>query len=428
MTGGVPIAAFYVMAKPTGAACNLRCAYCFYLGKQAIYPGSSFRMSQEVMESYICQVIEAQQPPEVTIAWQGGEPTLMGLDFFRRAVEFARKRRKPGTTVLHTLQTNGILLDDEWCEFLHGENFLVGLSLDGPRRMHDAYRKDGAGGGTFDRVMQALRRMQKHQVEFNILATVHAANADYPLEVYRFFRDQAGAKFIQFIPIVELDDESGVQQGSRVTDRSVRPGQFGRFLIEIFDEWVRRDVGRVFVMTFDGLLAAWVHGTSSLCVFHPTCGLDLALEHNGDLYSCDHYVEPGYRLGNILQTSMVELVGSPFQRTFGRDKQDTLPQCCRRCEFLFACNGECPKNRIAVSADGESGLNYLCAGLKAFFGHVDGPMRMMAELIARNRPAGEVMKALAAGGTPSNPPAKPPGRNDPCPCGSGRKYKHCHGS
>jgi uncharacterized protein len=416
------------MAKPAGAACNLRCAYCFYLKKQSLYTGSSSRMSDEVMESYIRQTIEAHRLDEVDIAWQGGEPTLMGLDFFRRAVACQKKYARPGMAVRNSLQTNGILLDDSWCEFLRDNNFLVGLSLDGPRRMHDAYRADPSGGGTFDRVMQALRLMQKHQVEFNILATIHAANAGHPLEVYRFFRDQAGARFIQLIPIVERENESPFQEGDKVSDRSVRPEQYGRFLIAIFDEWVRRDVGEVFVITFDGLLTAWVQGRSNLCVFHPTCGLDLAMEHNGDLYACDHFVEPARLLGNILRTPLVELVGSPAQRKFGRDKFDTLPEYCRRCEHLFACNGECPRNRFERTPDGEGGLNYLCPGLKAFFSHVDRPMRMMAELIRAGRPAGQIMKLMAEAKARASPTGRPPGRNVPCPCGSGRKYKHCHGS
>jgi uncharacterized protein len=435
------VSAFHIMAKPTGAACNLNCRYCFYLRKQGLYPGSSFRMSDKVMESYIRQTIQAHQVPQVAIAWQGGEPTLMGLEFFRRAIDCQKKHQRPGTVIQNSIQTNGILLDDPWCEFLRENRFLVGLSLDGPRPMHDAYRVDKAGEGTFDRVMRALRLLQKHRVDFNILATVHAANAERGLEVYRFFRDQAGAQFIQFIPIVERDNETGPRGSGEVADCSVRPEQYGRFLIAVFDEWVRRDVGRMFVVTFDGLLAAWAYGKSSLCVFHPTCGLDLALEHNGDLYSCDHFVEPERLLGNILEQPLAELVGSPAQRKFGRDKQDALPRYCRQCEFLFACNGECPKNRFIRTPDGEPGLNYLCAGLKAFFRHVDDPMRMMADLIRRNRPAAEVMRILAARDMPeaSRPRSiaawsllqegagRRPGRNDPCPCGSGRKFKHCHG-
>ncbi len=316
--------AFHIMAKPTGAVCNLACDYCFFLAKQQLYPGSRFRMSDEVLDSYIRQLLEAHQVPQVTIAWQGGEPTLMGLDFFRRAQRHIERYRKPNTTIESTIQTNGVLLDDEWCEFLRKNSFLVGISIDGPREMHDAYRHDKGGKPVFDRVMRGLRLLQKHKVEFNVLATIHAANGDHGLEVYRFFRDEAEAQYLQFIPIVERDNDTGFQEGNALTDRSVTPGQYGRFLISIFDEWVRRDVGQMFVQTFDGVLASYVRGRSTLCVLSPTCGEGAALEHNGDLYSCDHFVEPRHLLGNILETPLAELMGSEKQRKFGRDKQDTL--------------------------------------------------------------------------------------------------------
>ncbi len=295
--------AFHTMAKPTGARCNLDCAYCFFLKKDLLYPGSDFRMTDEVLEAYIRQTIEAHQVPEVTIAWQGGEPTLMGLDFFRRAVELEQNVAAPGVAIENTLQTNGVLLDDEWCEFLREQRFLVGLSLDGPRELHDAYRRDKRGNSVFDKVAQAVRLMQKHQVEFNILCTVNAANGDHPLEVYRFFRDDLAARYLQFIPIVERDNQTGDQEGAAVTDRSVGGRQYGRFLIEIFDEWVHNDVGETFVLFFDGVLASYVTGKSSLCVLRPTCGEGVALEHTGDVYSCDHYVEPHHLLGNILDTA-----------------------------------------------------------------------------------------------------------------------------
>jgi len=283
--------AFHVMAKPTGSACNLDCEYCFFLKKWKLYPGSKFHMSDAVHDAYITQLFAAHRVPRVTVAWQGGEPTLMGLDFFRRSVDFQKAHAKPGTVIENTFQTNGILLDDEWCRFFYENNFLVGLSLDGPRALHDTYRKDKAGRGTFERVMKALRLLQAHNVEFNILCTVNSKNADYPLEVYRFFRDEARIPYLQFIPIVERDNDTGYQEGSRVTDRSVKPEQYGRFLVEIFDEWVRKDVGRAFVLNFDGALAGWLGMAGSLCIFGPTCGLGMALEDNGDLYSCDHFVD-----------------------------------------------------------------------------------------------------------------------------------------
>ena len=419
--------AFHIMAKPTGAVCNLACDYCFFLAKERLYPGSRFRMSDEVLEAYIRQVLEAHQVPQVTVAWQGGEPTLMGLDFFRRAQGYIEKHRKPNTTIGSTIQTNGVLLDDEWCEFLHENDLLVGISIDGPRELHDAYRKDKAGKPVFDRVMRSLRLLQKHKVEFNILATIHAANGDHGLEVYRFFRDEVGARYLQFIPIVERDNETGFQEGDTLTDRSVRPEQYGRFLISIFDEWVKRDVGQMFVQTFDGVLASYVRGRSTLCVFSPTCGEGAALEHNGDLYSCDHFVEPKHLVGNILETPLAELMGSEKQRTFGRDKQDALPQYCRDCRWLFTCNGECPKNRVDETPDGEPGLNYLCAGLKAFFEHTERPMQMMTQLLQRNRPAADIMPIMAAAEKEMDSRFANAGRNDPCPCGSGRKFKRCHG-
>jgi len=420
------VEAFHVMAKPTGAQCNLDCEYCFFLKKERLYPESRFRMSDEVMESYIRQNIEAQQVPHVTIAWQGGEPTLMGIDFFRRAMEVERKYLKPGMTVENTIQTNGVLLDEEWCRFLHDNNFLVGLSVDGPRHLHDAYRRDKGGNGTFDKVMRGARTLQREKVEFNILCTVNAVNSLHPLEVYRFFRDELHAEYIQFIPVVERDNETGDQVGLRITERSVRPKEWGRFLIAIFDEWVRSDVGRMFVQFFDGVLASYVRGYSSLCILQPTCGEGVALEHNGDVYSCDHYVEPGYLLGNINQVSLGDLVSSGKQRDFGQAKADTLPRYCRECEFMFTCHGECPKNRVLTTPDGEPGLNWLCEGLKAFFAHTEKHMRIMAELLRRGQTADGIMEILATEERNTLVNAKT-GRNEPCPCGSGKKYKKCHG-
>jgi uncharacterized protein len=379
--------AFHVMAKPTGATCNLRCDYCFFLKKDQLYPGSSFRMTDEVMVNYIRQTIEAHQTPNVTIAWQGGEPTLMGLDFLRRSIEVEKKYLRPGMTVENTIQTNGVLLDENWCRFLRENNFLVGLSLDGPRELHDVYRRDRNGDSVFDRVVRAARLMQEHNVEFNILCTVNAATSQHPLEVYRFFRDELNTLYLQFIPIVERDNESGFQEGTRVTDRSVKPAQYGRFLIEIFDEWVRNDVGKMFVQFFDGVLASWLRGKSTLCVLRPACGEGVALEHNGDVYSCDHFVEPKHLLGNILESSVADIVNSSQQREFGAAKSSTLPQSCLECRYLFTCHGECPKNRLC-----EPGVNYLCEGLKAFFEHTEKPMRIMADLLKKGRFADEIME------------------------------------
>ena len=402
--------AFHLLAKPTGATCNLDCKYCFFLSKDSLYPNERTRMSNDVLESYIQQRLAQRYEPEINIAWQGGEPTIMGLDFFKRSVELVAKHRKPQQNIQCTIQTKGLLLDNEWCEFLKNHNFLVGLSLDGPQEMHDVYRVDKRGGGSFHLVMRAWELLQRQGVDCNILCTVHAANADHPLDVYRFFRDQMGANFLQFIPIVERATpellaaaNSGWgerpggerplyrQRGNLVTDRSVRAEQFGRFLCDIYDEWVTHDVGKVFVQTFDVALGSWL-GQHNLCVFSPTCGNALALEHNGDVYSCDHYVEPDYLLGNIKDQHMLELVTSDRQQKFGQDKFDSLPQYCRDCEVLFACYGECPRNRFIETPDGELGLNYLCAGYKRFFTHIDPTMRVMADLVRRSRYADEIMQ------------------------------------
>jgi uncharacterized protein len=419
--------AFHLLAKPTGAVCNLDCKYCFFLSKEKLYPGSRFRMTDELLKTYIKQLLESHRTPEVAIAWQGGEPTLMGLNFFRRATEYAERYRKPGVKVAYTIQTNGTLLDKEWCEFFREHDFLVGISIDGPEEVHDAYRTDKQGKGTFGQVMRGLRLLQEHGVEYNVLCTVNAANESKPLDVYRFFRDEAGARFIQFIPIVERDNESGFQEGGKVTDRSVGPERWGNFLSAVFDEWVRRDVGTVFVQHFDAALAAWAGYPPGLCVFSPTCGTALTLEHNGDLYSCDHFVEPDHYLGNITETSLIELVASEKQLKFGRDKESTLPQYCRKCPVLFVCHGGCPKNRFVETPDGEPGLNYLCESYRAFFTHIDRPMRMMADLLRQGRYADEVMQILAAGEETSGKRTVKVGRNDPCPCGSGLKYKKCCG-
>lgn len=391
-------ARIHVLSKPTGAICNLNCSYCFFLEKEQLYPDSQFRMSEQVLETYIRQLIAAHRSPEVTVAWQGGEPTLMGVDFYRKAISFQEKYRRPGMSFENTMQTNGTLLTDEWCEFFKENNYLIGLSLDGPQPLHDANRVDKIGGPTFERVMRGLRLLQKHGVDYNILTTVNGINGDYPLEVYRFLRDEVKTDWIQFIPVVERLNDGGrtlYQQGSEVSERSVKPEQFGRFLSTIFDEWIRRDVGSVFVQTFEATLRSWLGMNPTMCVFLPTCGRGLALEHNGDLYSCDHFVEPDYKLGNIQETPLTDLVSSDRQDQFGQAKLDSLPQYCRDCDVRFACHGECPKNRFLTTPDGEPGLNYLCAGYKHFFHHVNEPLTMLANLLQQGRPATDIMTWLA---------------------------------
>lgn len=395
MTSPTPPPAFHIMLKPRGAICNLGCQYCYFLSKERLYPKSDFCMPDDLLEDFTRQYIQAQQVPEVTFAWQGGEPTLMGLDFFEQAVGFQRRYARPGQKIHNAIQTNGTTLTEEWCRFFKQHDFLVGLSLDGPRALHDAYRQDKGGQPTFERVIAGLALLKQHQVSTNALTTVHAANGDHPLAVYRFLRDEARLDYIQFIPIVERDNETGYQQGSRLTQRSVKAKQYGRFLTAVFDEWVRRDVGQVYVQIFDVALGAWLGQPGALCIFAPTCGTALAMEHNGDLYACDHFVEPNYLLGNIREQALLELVAGPKQVQFGQDKLAKLPKYCLDCEVRFACHGGCPKNRTLRSPQGEPGLNYLCQGYKDFFQHIDEPMRIMAFLLRQQRPPAEIMNILA---------------------------------
>lgn len=352
-------------------------------------------MSDNVLENYLKQYINANQGPEVEISWQGGEPLLMGIDFFKRSVKFANQYKKPHQKITYTLQTNGTFLNDEWCQFFKNNHFLLGLSLDGSRKHHDTYRVDKKGAGSFDKVMMAVALLQKHQVEFNILTTVHAANANHPLEVYRFLRDEIKTQFIQFIPIVQRENTTGFQEGDTVTDYSVGAEQYGAFLNTIFDEWIQQDVGKIFIQLFDVALGSWLKAPPSLCIFAPTCGGALAMEHNGDLYSCDHFVEPKYLLGNIQDNTMTEMLTSTQQQKFGQDKQTHLPTYCQQCEVKFACNGGCPKNRFIKTPTGEEGLNYLCAGYRSFFNHINKPMEIMANLIHKKHHPAEVMAIIA---------------------------------
>jgi uncharacterized protein len=377
--------AFHVMTKPRGALCNLGCRYCFYSSREGLYPGSDFRMSKKLLESYIRQHIEAHRAPEIIFTWQGGEPALMGLDFFRRVVSLQQKYSRPGTRIMNAFQTNGTFLTEEWCKFFRENQFLLGISLDGPCELHDAWRVDKKGGPTFDRVMGGVTLLREHQVEFNVLACVHAANAAHGPEIYRFLRDEAGASFIQFIPIVEHDDKEGC-----VTSWSITGRQYGEFLISVFDEWVRSDVGRTFVQIFDVALGVWFGQPSALCVFAETCGNGVALEHNGDLYSCDHFVDPEHKLGNIGRTHLAELIALARQRKFGLDKRVSLPPACRECTVLFVCNGGCPKDRFSES-EAEPGLNVLCEGYYAFFTYIDPAMKIMAGLLRNRRPPSEIM-------------------------------------
>jgi uncharacterized protein len=450
--------AFHVLTKPIGPICNLDCSYCFYLEKEAMYAGErKWRMGEEVLERYVREYIAGQPGEgEVRFAWQGGEPTLLGVDFFRRVVEL-QKKHGAGRKIFNALQTNGTLLDDEWCAFLSEQGFLVGLSVDGPAELHDRYRVDKKGQGTFEAVMRGLRFLQKHGTAFNTLTVVNRGNGSRPLEVYRFLKS-IGSGFLQFIPLVEREapvtlkvrgfdfapppastpraasahpppqplPEEGRAEGG-VTAWSVGAAQYGAFLCAIFDEWVRRDVGRTFVQLFDVALGNWMGLGSSLCVFAEKCGRAVAIEHNGDVYSCDHYVYPEYRLGNVMNEGLGAMIESARQVQFGADKTATLPRYCRECAVRFACHGECPKHRFLATPEGEAGLNYLCAGYKRFFTHIDPYMRVMADLARRGEAPAAIMGMLrqqeAAGAR-----AGAVGRNDACPCGSGRKFKKCCGA
>jgi len=384
-------AAFHLLAKPSGAICNLDCSYCFFLAKDQLYPGSDFRMSSSTLENYLRQLLEAHRTPEVTVAWQGGEPTLMGLDFFERAVELVGQLARPGQRIEHTIQTNATLIDDAWAEFLLAHDFLVGVSVDGPREMHDAYRVDKGGKPTFDRVIAGLDRLKAHGVRWNALTTVNRANEDHGRVVYHFLRDELAAQHIQFIPIVERNSPGGIPIGNQVTDRSVSPEGYGRFLMDVFDEWMISDVGTVFVQMFDTTLANTMHVPGAVCVHAETCGRSLALEHNGDVYSCDHFVDPEYLLGNIAEQHLLTMVASPQQVEFGLAKRDELPRQCLSCEVRTLCNGGCPKDRFEISAAGDPGLNYLCPSYLAFFNHVSKPMQRMAQLIHAGGFADQIM-------------------------------------
>lgn len=404
---------FSVVAKPTGAACNLDCSYCFFLSKEVLWDSEKQQMPSTVLRSYLTRYLAAQPDGEVTIGWQGGEPTLRGIPFFREAFRLSELLRRPGQQVRHSIQTNGTLLDDAWGALLADHDVLVGLSIDGPADLHDAFRVNRAGRGTHAQVLRGWQVLQRHGVDTNILCTVNAINSRQPLTVYRYLRDDLGARHLQFIPIVERvgsgetkvaeagwRDADGArvlyrQQGDAVTTRSVAPEDYGQFLTTIFEEWVTRDVGDVFVQDFDVMLAA-TFGYFSHCVRAPECGTALAIEHNGDVYACDHFVEPGFRLGNVQEQGFSELLESEAQRQFGQAKRTSLTRECQRCPVRWACHGGCPKDRFVSSSDGEAGHNYLCTGYRRFFTHATPFIGAMAHLIRQGRPASDLMEELRA--------------------------------
>lgn len=404
----------HLMAKPIGPLCNLDCGYCFYLEKEQFYPPrEKFRMDDAVLRAYVRRYIEGQTSPEVEFTWQGGEPTLLGLDFFRRAVALQREHAG-GKVVRNSLQTNATLLDEEWAAFLAAERFTVGISIDGPRAIHDAQRPDKQGRSSFDDAMRGLRLLRDAGVDINVLVTVTRASSAHGLEIYRFLRAE-GVKYIQFNPVVErapaapsgehpiqlhfarppsLSTTAQVERGLRVTGDTVERGAYGDFLIAVFDEWVRHDVGQVHVMNFEWALAAWLQLPATVCLFSQRCGKAMIVEHSGDVYSCDHFMYPEYRIGNVRQDTLEAMAASPAQQAFGAAKEEALPGYCRRCPYLFACHGECPKNRFAESPDGEAGMNYLCPSYEKYFRHITRAMNGMAQLVANGMPAASIMEAF----------------------------------
>ena len=407
---------FQVMVKPIGAVCNLDCRYCYYLEKKELYPDARlFRMADDLLERYIVEHIGASPMESILFAWHGGEPTLLGLDYFRRIVELQRKHRPPGREILNNIQTNGTLLDEEWCGFLEAEGFFVGLSIDGPKEVHDRYRTDKQERATHKSVLQAFRLLQRRRIHCDVLCVVHSQNVRRPAAVYRFFKD-IGARFLQFLPLV-------AQRGDRqVSAESVPAEAYGTFLCTVFDEWVRHDVGRVHIQNFDEATRPFLGMEHAQCVSKPICGNIVVLEHNGDVYCCDHFVDAEHRLGNIRETPLAELLESPALLEFGRNKRERLPAYCRQCDVLALCNGGCPKDRLARTPEGEEGLNYLCPGLKQFYTHSSPYLQKLAWHRRSGEPIENYMRSINSEGAVATPKAA---RNDPCPCGSGRKYKRC---
>jgi uncharacterized protein len=408
--------AFQVFAKPGGSVCNLECQYCYYLKKKDLYQKrESFRMPYDILETYIVQHIDASDADLINFSWHGGEPTMLGLGYFRKVVELQRRHRPPGKQIRNGIQTNGTLLDEDWCSFLAAEGFGVGLSLDGLRELHDLYRVNKKQEPTHEKAMRGYTLLQKYRIPFDILCVVHDRNVQHPTEVYRFFK-QIGARYLGFLPLVESQSD-----GSGVSHRTVPSEAFGNFLCTIFDEWQSQDIGRVKVQIFEEAIGTAFGQDHALCIFRKTCGDIPVIEHNGDFFSCDHFVDMEHRLGNIRKTPLVELLESPSQRAFGQAKLYRLPRFCKACEVLEMCNGGCPKDRILRTPDGEEGLNYLCAGYKRFFTYCRPFVTELSVLWQREHPEDQTLQAPDE----TTKISIKTGRNDPCPCGSGRKYKKC---
>jgi uncharacterized protein len=374
---------FNLMAFPIGPVCNLNCEYCYYLNKTELYPASNnFKIKEELLEEYIKQYIEAHSGPVVNFVWQGGEPTLRTLDFFKKAVKFQKKYIPQGWKAENLIQTNAVLIDDQWAKFLKENDFLVGASLDGPPELHNRYRKDKNGKGTHQRVLAGIEKLKEYEVKYNILAVVNDLNSKKPKEVYQFFKD-IEADFIQFIPLVEQDWKGNI------ISRTVSSKQYGKFLIDVFNQWLN-DLGDIYVQIFEEALSAWAGLGSSLCVFSKQCGTAPVMEYNGDIFSCDHFVEPEYKLGNISEKSIMEMMNSKKQQKFAEAKKEKLNKKCLECNYLFICNGGCPKNRIIDTGD-EYKLNYLCEGYKLFFDYIDPFMKKLAQMV-KQRKSPELMR------------------------------------
>ena len=392
----------YVMLKPAGAHCNLACKYCYYLEKNNLYQNSNRHlMSDEMLEQFTREYIEAQTMPQVLFTWHGGEPLMRSIDFYKKALAL-QKKYAHGKQIDNVIQTNGTLLTDEWCEFFAKNHWLVGISIDGPQEYHDHYRVTPAGKPSWEKVMQGISLLKKHRVEWNAMAVVNAYNAEHPLEFYHFFRDN-GCQYLQFTPIVErlTEHEDGRTLASLADDReipladaSVTPQQWGNFLCTIFDDWVRHDVGKTFVEIFDCTLANWMGVLPGICAYSKECGHAGVMEHNGDVYSCDHFVFPEYMLGNIREQSLIDMLYGEKQQAFSRLKHTSLPRQCKECDMEFACHGECPKNRFEKDKYGEPGLNYLCQGYYQYYSHVAPYMDFMKRELLAQRPPANIMNVL----------------------------------
>ncbi|MBC8375097.1 MAG: anaerobic sulfatase maturase [FCB group bacterium] len=419
---------FHILAKPVGPACNLNCDYCFYLEKESLFPKeTTFKMEPDVLDSFIKQYIDSQPTNTAHFTWQGGEPTLLGVEYFQEIVQLQNKHSE-GKQISNAIQTNGILLDDNWGQFLLENRFLVGISIDGPQALHDQYRIDHYGDGTFKKVMKGLELLKKYRIEFNTLTVVNQGNQDEANAIYDFLKS-VGSEYWQFIPAVERIRPDGTLAAPHEMDSpilaewSVDPDSYGQFLNQIFQRWIREDVGNIYVQQFEAALANEMGRPAGVCVWNATCGQALAVEHNGDLYSCDHYVFPEYRLGNVLEIPLLELVHSPDQQNFGADKRDGLPQICKECEVLYLCHGECPKHRFAEGFNGDQGHNFLCSGYKQFFTSIQPELGVLKEILELGQPATNIAGWMEE--KDQGFPNIDVELSDPCPCGSKTVFQEC---